>query len=135
MESNECINHLMNRAQQTVHQQFRAALTEFGVTPVQYAVLSTLWKEGSLTPSQIAAAVSLDSSTVTGILDRLEQKKLLRRMPDKTDRRVLRISLTEAGSALEAPVMQAVDRCNKAVMTVYSSEEQELLVRLLQRLS
>lgn len=135
MVLNQCINLLMTRAQQVVHQQFRTRLSALGVTPVQYAVMSALWKEDNLTPSQIAAAISLDSSTVTGILDRLENKNLLKRMPDPNDRRALRVVLTEEGRALEKPLMQVIVECNETVMEVFTKEEQETLVRLLQRLA
>lgn len=88
-----------------------------------------------MTPSQIASTVGLDSSTVTGILDRLEQKNLLKRTQDTHDRRVLRVSLTPDGVTLRESVMQVVDRCNESVLSVYSARERDTLIRLLQRLA
>lgn len=132
--NNQCINLLMTRAQQSVHQYFRAQLAALGVTPVQYAVMDALWREDNLTPSQIASAISLDGSTVTGILDRLESKELCKRLPDPNDRRALRVVLTESGRALEAPLMKVIAECNETILAPFTAEEKKTLIELLQRL-
>ena len=135
MALNQCLNLILTRAQQVVHQHFRTQLEVLDVTPVQYAVLDTLWKEDNLTPSQIAGSISLDSSTVTGILDRLENKNLVKRMPDPTDRRAVRVTLTNNGRELEEPLMKIIAECNQTVMKVFTLDEQEVLIKILQRLA
>lgn len=132
--NNQCINLLMTRAQQSVHQYFRSQLASLGVTPVQYAVMDALWREDNLTPSQIASAISLDGSTVTGILDRLESKGLCKRLPDPNDRRALRVVLTESGRALEAPLMKVIAECNETILATFTTQEKDTLIELLQRL-
>ena len=89
MQLNQCINFLLNKTQNSVLIHFRSKLNEYNVTPVQYAVLKCLWDEDMLSPKQISQEISLDASTVTGILDRLENKNLIRRTPSSTDRRTL----------------------------------------------
>ncbi len=59
-----------------------------------------LYENGDLSPSQIAKNILVNSSTVTGILDRLEYKDLVKRLRISSDRRVLTIKLTEVGQAL-----------------------------------
>ena len=51
----------------------------FDVTPVQYGVLYCLWKGDKTTPKEIAAELKLENSTISGILDRMEKKDLLKR--------------------------------------------------------
>jgi DNA-binding MarR family transcriptional regulator len=61
-----------------------------------YCILA-LYEYGALPPSQIAKHIMVESSTVTGIIDRLEQKGLVSRLRDSPDRRVITIQLTERG--------------------------------------
>jgi DNA-binding MarR family transcriptional regulator len=61
-----------------------------------YCILA-LYEHGPLPPSQIAKHIMVESSTVTGIIDRLEQKGLVCRLRDSPDRRVITIQLTERG--------------------------------------
>lgn len=51
-------------------------------------------------PSQIAKYIMVKSSTVTGIVDRLEQKGLVKRFRDSPDRRIVTIELTDSGKNL-----------------------------------
>lgn len=101
MEMTECINFLLTQAQQKVFKYLKSELEPFNVTPVQYGVLQCLWDEGSQTPKQIGNVLSLDGSTITGILDRLENKALLMRNTGIEDRRTIKVELTKEGSELQ----------------------------------
>lgn len=72
----------------------------YNVSSAQLNCLMTLYENGELSPSQIAKNILVNSSTVTGILDRLEYKNLVQRLRISTDRRVVTIRLTEAGQGL-----------------------------------
>lgn len=73
---------------------------KYQVSSPQLACLMALHDQGPLPPSQIAKMVFLKSSTVTGIIDRLELKGLVKRVRRSSDRRVVTIELTEAGRML-----------------------------------
>ena len=70
------------------------------LTGPQLIVLLEVAKSGHSTPSAIARAVSLSQATVTGILDRLEKRSLVRRSRSDRDKRLVEITLTDAGQAL-----------------------------------
>jgi DNA-binding MarR family transcriptional regulator len=131
MELEQCVNFALTRAQNIVHQYFKARLAPFGVTPGQYGILKCLWDENGLTVKQIAERMYLDSSTVTGLLDRMEHKGLIKRQPDPTDRRALSVILTPAGEELEAPVSQAIIDANQAVLQNVNDEEAQNLINFL----
>lgn len=135
MEFNQCINFLLTKAQQTVYQYFKSRLAEYDVTPVQYGILSSLWLSDGQNPSQIASSLNLDSSTITGLLDRMENKELLKRQPDPEDRRALRVLLTKTGKELRVPLEKVVDECNLYVLEHLASEEQEQLKTLLLKIN
>jgi len=72
----------------------------YQVSAPQLHCLLALYDHGPLPPSQIARYIMVKSSTVTGIIDRLEQKGLVTRIRNSPDRRVITIELTEAGRTL-----------------------------------
>ena len=135
MEYDTCINLLLSKAQQKVHQQFKLKLAEYDLTPVQYGTLSCLWEQDGQSPGQIAAYLCLDSSTITGILDRLENKELLTRSLDRSDRRSLKIFLTDKGKVLREPIMNTTKQLNEEVLAILDANEKKALKTLLCRLS
>lgn len=72
----------------------------FNVSSAQINCLIALHENGPLSPSQIAKHVMVSSSTVTGIIDRLENKDLVKRLRISPDRRVVTVELTQAGKVL-----------------------------------
>ena len=94
-------------AQATV-QLYRELLAPWGVTYQQLLVLSILWREGSTSPSRIAAELHLDASTITGILNRLETAGLIERTRPAGDRRAVAVTATEASDDLRASLHRVV---------------------------
>lgn len=123
MKLQECINFLLTNAQNTVFTYFKRELACLDVTPIQYATLKCLWEFDGQMPSQLAETLNLDSSTVTGILGRLEDKGLINRSFRMDDRRKVIVHLTDDGKALETPVNDIITRLNKEVTQGLSQEE------------
>jgi DNA-binding MarR family transcriptional regulator len=73
---------------------------KYQISAAQLNCILTLFEHGSLPLSQIAKHMMVKSSTVTGVVDRLENKGLAERMRNSPDRRVITIRLTEAGKKL-----------------------------------
>ena len=72
----------------------------YQVSASQLNCILALRENGPLPPSRIAKHMMVKSSTVTGVVDRLEQKGLVRRARNSPDRRVINVELTEAGTRL-----------------------------------
>ena len=123
MKLQECINFLLTNAQNSVFTYFKRELACLDVTPIQYATLKCLWEEDGQMPSQLAETLNLDSSTVTGILGRLEDKELINRSFRMDDRRKVIVHLTDAGKALETPVNDIITRLNHEVTEGLSDEQ------------
>src|ERR671930_70118 len=68
----------------------------------QQAQLLTMVSSGELTHGELASRLHCDKTNVTGLVDRLERRGLVRRRPDVDDRRVMRVGLTERGGELGA---------------------------------
>ena len=108
MQLEECVNYLLTTAQHSVFLKMTEKLSVFDLTPVQYAVLYCLWENNKKSPKEIAERLKLENSTISGILERMEKKGLIKRMISKEDRRFIQIMLTEKGAALEEDVLARV---------------------------
>lgn len=123
MELTQCINYLLTTAQHNVFQYLSLKLAEYDITPSQYGVLSCLWQRGVAAPKQIAEILCLETSTISGVLDRMQKKDLIHRVTNKEDRREIKVVITEKGRALQAPVQKIIDDVNKEVLKDFSDVE------------
>lgn len=98
------IGTILRIANQNAIDVFNRQITsEFGepvVTTTQFAVLSTLWRAGQLSHSQLAERTCMDMPTLHSVLKRLERKGLLVTKTDAKDRRRRIVGLTEDGRTL-----------------------------------
>ncbi|KUI32444.1 MarR family transcriptional regulator [Mycobacterium sp. IS-1742] len=86
---------------------YRPLLEPLGLTHPQYLVMLTLWDhrktstaDAPLSVKQIAAALQLDSATLSPMLKRLETLGLITRTRSTVDERAMNVELTDAGIAL-----------------------------------
>jgi len=86
---------------QLMARKFQERLEPYGLTPFHWVVLCCLWQEDGLATSSIGEKLQQVGGTLTGVLDRMEQRGLVHRERDTRDRRVWRIWLTEAGKELK----------------------------------
>lgn len=105
------------------------------LTPSQFDVLVTLGDTDGMTCSELSAATLVTKGTLTGVLDRLCAKGLIRRDPDKQDRRSTTIRLTPKGDALFRKVFSRhIAELRPYFERALSTEEVEQAVRLLHRI-
>ena len=75
-------------------------LAPLGLTYPQYLVMLVLWEGEGISVKRLGDRLGLDSGTLTPLLKRLEKQKLLVRLRDERDERVVRLGLTDDGRAL-----------------------------------
>src|SRR5438477_7498447 len=85
-----------------------ASAAEFDLSPVQCHVLHLIEPGRPLPMRRLAATLSCDASNVTGLIDRLESRGLVRREPSAQDRRVKVLQLTATGSRVRAQLLRRV---------------------------
>lgn len=108
---------------------------EFNVSLPQLKCLLALKEGAPMTPSQIAPYVRANSSTVTGIIDRLERKGLIRRSRNFHDRRMVGISITEAGKDLLRNVPFPIRPETVKGLERLTTQEREDIIEALTRLT
>ncbi len=83
-----------------INRAYKPQLDALGITYPQYLVLHALWEEDARTIGQIAERLSLESSTVTPLVKRMETAGLMTRTRNPADERQVQVRLTERGRAL-----------------------------------
>ena len=82
---------------------------------------------------RLAATLSCDASNVTGLVDRLESRGLVRRRPSENDRRVKVLQLTATGIRVRTLLVERMTAPPAAIERLTAREQREL-VRILSRL-
>jgi DNA-binding MarR family transcriptional regulator len=101
------------------------------VTPEQWVVLYRLYESQGLTQCGLGERTVKDKTTITRILDRLEDKDLVTRRRDATDRRSQRIFLTPAGAALVEALVPLVRRYAAEAFADVPPDDRRTLARIL----
>ncbi|MEP0519360.1 MAG: MarR family transcriptional regulator [Hyphomicrobiales bacterium] len=76
-------------------------LEPHGLTLAQWVILSALWRRDELLVTEIAEYVGRNVPAVSRIIDRMVERGLIERKTSQTDRRAVKVSLTEKGRALD----------------------------------
>jgi MarR family transcriptional regulator, organic hydroperoxide resistance regulator len=106
---------------------------ELRLSPAQCHLLHVIEPGQPVPMGQLAETLACDASNVTGLVDRLEARGLIRRLPSASDRRVKVLDLTPAGCRLRAVLRERMTR-PPATLERLSAREQQALVRILTRL-
>lgn len=126
--------HLIRRAQQIAVSIFSDEFREFGITPVQYALLWTVRGHPGIEQTSLANLVAFDRSNTGDVLARLEEKGLLRRVAGDTDRRTKQVYLTPQGERMLEAVQPAIETSQERILAALEPDEQEIFMALLVKL-
>ena len=110
-----------------------ALAAELQLSLAQCHVLHLIEPERPMPMGQLAETLACDPSNVTGLVDRLESRGLVRRRPSAGDRRVKVLVLTPTGFRLRALLLDRMT-APPAALERLSLREQRALVRILTRL-
>jgi len=108
-----------------------AAFAQHGVHEGQQYVLRCLWREDGLSPGELARRLGLATPTVTRAATRMEATGLLRREPHPSDRRLVRLRLTDRGRELEKVIDEQTNQLTERALATLGAAERESLVRAL----
>ena len=96
-------------ATNAITRAYRPLLEQIGLTYAQYLVMLVLWQDGERAVNEIAAQLALPPHAVSPIVDRLAVAGLVARRREAPDRRIVHVSLTQAGGDLAQTASQAQD--------------------------
>jgi DNA-binding MarR family transcriptional regulator len=118
---------------QLITRKFTERLEPLGLTPFHWLVLCCLWQEDGLPTSSIGDKLQQVGGTLTGVLDRMEERGLIRRERDTQDRRIWRIWLTQAGKDLETVLPPIAADVREETMQGIAPAEREMFSQILNR--
>lgn len=126
--------HWIRRLQQIAVAVFLQEAEASGVTPVQFAALQSVANQPGLDQRTLAGLIGLDTSTVAGVVDRLEARGLMVRNASPLDRRVRLLTLSEDGEAALAGVVPAMLRAQERILAPLPKAERREFMRMLRTL-
>jgi DNA-binding MarR family transcriptional regulator len=127
-------NELMGKIHRGMRRFFEFQMKKYGITPPQFEVLISLWTEDGLVLSELSKRLSRDGPTITGIIDRMEKKGLVRRERSITDRRVIMVFSTPKATAMKEALTKLQKTAGKDIIENFTDENIKTLEQLLTKL-
>lgn len=130
------VGYRLRRAHLAVLQDFQRSFSDLDIRPGQYSVLITLASQPGLRQSQLADALGIKRANLVILLDELQKRGLLLRLPSATDRRAVSLHLTDLGHALTVDLRrQQAEHEARIAEQLGSAANREALLEILGRLA
>lgn len=113
---------------------FNRHLLPHGITADQFAILASLWESDGMLQSQLAERLFKDGANISRMVDRLEDKGLVRRERDQKDRRVSHVQLTPRGRKIQGELLDSVQSFREQAYKGLNGEELDRLREVLDRI-
>jgi DNA-binding MarR family transcriptional regulator len=127
------IGGLLSRVKMKLFDALEGQLEPLGITAAQYVILVNL-ASGVDSASGLCRSVSYDPGAMTRMIDRLEKKRLVKRVPCAEDRRVVKLALTEEGRAVYPRLVEKAAGVLNDRLRGFAPEEVRQFERFLERM-
>lgn len=140
MDNSAGLGDLMHAAFRGLRGRWMQQLAPFGLTPHQFRALNGVGRGADASGSgvrlkDLADRLHIAPRSATEVVDQLQEKGLVERVPDPNDRRATRISLSEAGQELRTRIRSARRREADEYFSALSAEDRAQLARILGQLA
>ncbi len=123
--------HFARRVHQLAVALFVQEVADLNLTPVQYSSLQTICTLPGIDQKTLANTIGYDTSTIAGVIDRLEARGLVLRNVSPLDRRVRLVTPTDQGIEMLAAVVPRMLKSQERLLQPLSRAEQKEFVRLM----
>ena len=117
---------LIAKIHQITNRIFKQMLKEYGIknlNPGQGRILFALWQKDNIPIRELSIKTQLTKSTLTTMLDRLENARFLKRVDDKRDRRITRVKLSEKSKNLQKKYVDVSKKMTEVFYGTLTEEE------------
>jgi DNA-binding MarR family transcriptional regulator len=128
------VGYLLNRLRTELLSAIDRELDPFDVTSAQYIIMSQLAYSLAESASGLCKGIAYDPGAMTRMIDRLEAKRLIRRVRSPEDRRAVKLELTDEGKALFPKMRIKVIAVLNRFLRDFTKSEARQLESLLQRM-
>ncbi|GIO27317.1 MarR family winged helix-turn-helix transcriptional regulator [Ornithinibacillus bavariensis] len=125
---------VLTRAIQAIEKQVVLNIKSYGLNLTEFGVLELLYHKGEQPIQRIGQKVLLASSSITYVVDKLEEKKYLARKACPTDRRVTYAVITESGQKLMDEIFPQHAQAISEIMGGLDTEEKKTVIEQIKRL-
>ena len=126
----------VHRAAVTTSDAFERHLGQpYGLRKVEFSLLMLLLSNEALAPKRLSRALSVTAPNLTLLLDRLQQRGLLSRVPNPLDGRSQNVVLTPAGRSMATQAAESSKAMELEIQSRLSAAEHAMLIELLLKLS
>ena len=126
-----CMATNIEQTYRHLEQVYECLISPLGLNILEWYALRALYEDNGMTASQLASQVCRHPSSMTALLDRMEQKNLLRRQIDADDRRSVRVFLTDAGCVLQPQVEAVAAQLDRLVRDLVTPKQMETFLYVL----
>lgn len=132
LELSSLPGHFARRTHQLAVALYTQEVGDLKLTPVQYSALQTVCNQPGIDQTTLATTIGFDTSTIAGVIDRLEARGLLARTIAPTDRRVRLLNPTPEGLETLEAVIPRMLKSQERLLAPLSKEEQKEFMRMMQ---
>ncbi|HYK72616.1 MAG TPA: MarR family transcriptional regulator [Pseudoneobacillus sp.] len=125
---------VLSRAYKAINEQVNKLIQTKGLNPTEFAVLELLYHKGDQPLQQIGGKILLASGSITYVVDKLEEKGLLKRAACPKDRRVTYAQITDEGKKFIDDIFPDHEQRIHEIMSSLTTDEKETAIELIKKL-
>ncbi len=125
---------VLTRALDAVRKSIEKEIRTYGLNPTEFAVLELLYNKGEQSAQKIGEKVLIASSSITYVVDKLEKKDLILRTPYPEDRRIINVSITDAGRKMMDEIFPIHTKGVQRILEGLDTLEKEEMISQLKKL-
>jgi len=122
MQLNDYIGFIFNNASRKFNQFAMSIFKPYDLTPEQAGIIRRLGEQEGISQKELSTRMVKDQTNITRLLDQLEKKRLVRRGPNKEDRRSFLAYLTEDGKEMNKKIILAESEIMEIALKGMSEE-------------
>lgn len=125
---------VLSRASKVIEEEAHKLIEKYGLNPTEFGVLELIYHRGPQPIQKIGQKILLRSGSMTYVVNKLEERGLLKRAICEKDKRITYISITEKGAMLIESIFPEHAENIESIMSGLSAKEQELAIDLVRKL-
>jgi DNA-binding MarR family transcriptional regulator len=131
----ERLSFLLKRTSALLDQAIERELARLNINGREFGVLTLIDAEGPASQQRLAERIGVDRTTMVALIDALEEKRLVHRRRNPSDRRAYQLEATAAGRKTLADALKAVELGEQQALASLNDSESATLKQALQRLA
>lgn len=129
----EFICFKLGSATRRIQKYYNNRLSEYGITIAQSFIILSLLERNGQNIKELAEKLGIDSSAITGLVDRLEKEDLVERRVDRNDRRAFHVNVTPKGKKLGESILPIAIDFNERLKSSLTKSEQSALSKFFKK--